>query len=99
MDVAKGETRRDAARKATGGNGGGRRGPVRPRSAAAAPPARREPRAAAAAPAAPRAPGPVRTCVACRAEAARGELVRLVEAPDGAIAVDVGARGPGRGAW
>lgn len=43
--------------------------------------------------------GPVRTCVACRQPAMRGELVRMVEGPDGAIAIDARARAAGRGAW
>jgi predicted RNA-binding protein YlxR (DUF448 family) len=41
----------------------------------------------------------VRTCVGCRAEAERDELVRLIEGPDGAIAVDPRGSGGGRGAW
>jgi uncharacterized protein len=40
-----------------------------------------------------------RTCVACRDEEERDELVRLVAGPDGQIAVDLRARLPGRGAW
>lgn len=40
-----------------------------------------------------------RTCVACRGEAERDELVRLVAGPEGQIAVDLRARLPGRGAW
>ena len=43
--------------------------------------------------------GPRRTCVACREEGAREDLVRLVVAPDGAVVVDLRARLPGRGAW
>jgi predicted RNA-binding protein YlxR (DUF448 family)/ribosomal protein L7Ae-like RNA K-turn-binding protein len=42
----------------------------------------------------------VRTCVACRKPGARDdELLRLVEGPDGEIAVDARARLGGRGAW
>lgn len=40
-----------------------------------------------------------RTCVACREEASRDELIRLVADPDGNIVVDLRARLPGRGAW
>lgn len=40
-----------------------------------------------------------RTCVACRAEAGRDELVRLVRSPDGAAVVDLKGSLPGRGAW
>lgn len=43
-------------------------------------------------------PGPVRTCVGCRARRPQGELIRLRR--DGAtLAVDLGRRGPGRGAY
>ena len=43
--------------------------------------------------------GPRRTCVACREEADRDELVRLVLSPDGEVVVDYRAKLPGRGAW
>ena len=42
---------------------------------------------------------PVRTCVACREEAGKRRLVRLVRRPDGAIVVDLTGRLPGRGAY
>jgi len=42
---------------------------------------------------------PVRTCVACRQEAGKGELVRFVRSADGAAAVDVTGRAHGRGAY
>ena len=42
---------------------------------------------------------PVRTCVACRREAGKGALVRIVRRPDGTAAVDSGGRSPGRGAY
>ncbi len=42
---------------------------------------------------------PTRTCVACREESGRGELLRLVESPDGRIALDARSRIGGRGAW
>ncbi len=42
---------------------------------------------------------PVRTCVACREEAGKGELIRLVRRPDGEIEVDMTGRMPGRGAY
>jgi predicted RNA-binding protein YlxR (DUF448 family)/ribosomal protein L7Ae-like RNA K-turn-binding protein len=44
-------------------------------------------------------PAPTRTCVACRDRAARDDLLRLVRAPDGELAIDLRARLPGRGAW
>lgn len=40
-----------------------------------------------------------RTCVACRSVVDRSSLVRLVEGPDGAIAVDAKSSQGGRGAW
>ena len=43
--------------------------------------------------------GPERTCVLTRRKAAKEELIRLALAPDGAVAPDVRARAPGRGAW
>jgi hypothetical protein len=42
---------------------------------------------------------PVRTCVACREEAGKGALVRVVRRPDGTAAVDRSGRAPGRGAY
>jgi len=42
---------------------------------------------------------PVRTCVACRQEAGKGELIRLVRRPDGGVALDSTGRAPGRGAY
>ena len=42
---------------------------------------------------------PQRTCVTCRSEAPRGELLRMVLAPDGELALDFGQRLPGRGAY
>ena len=42
---------------------------------------------------------PVRTCVACRQEAGKGSLVRVVRRADGAVAVDVTGRAQGRGAY
>ena len=42
---------------------------------------------------------PVRTCVACREEGAKGALVRLVRGPDGAACVDLNSGMPGRGAY
>ena len=40
---------------------------------------------------------PVRTCVACREEAGKGALVRVVRRPDGAAAVDRTGHAPGPG--
>ena len=42
---------------------------------------------------------PVRTCVACRQEAGKGELVRFVRGPDGTVSLDRTGRAPGRGAY
>jgi uncharacterized protein len=42
---------------------------------------------------------PVRTCVACRQEAGKGSLVRVVRSADGSAAVDVTGRAQGRGAY
>jgi uncharacterized protein len=42
---------------------------------------------------------PVRTCVACRQEAGKAELVRLVRRPEGSIELDLTGRMPGRGAY
>ena len=42
---------------------------------------------------------PVRTCVACRLEAGKGELIRLVRTPDGAVTLDRTGRAGGRGAY
>jgi hypothetical protein len=42
---------------------------------------------------------PARTCVGCRREAARRDLLRLVRSPDGVVRVDVEGSAPGRGAY
>jgi predicted RNA-binding protein YlxR (DUF448 family) len=42
---------------------------------------------------------PVRTCVACRLEAGKRELVRLFREPGGRVRVDSTGRSPGRGAY
>lgn len=42
---------------------------------------------------------PIRTCVACRQEAGKRTLTRLVRTPDGEVIVDTAARAPGRGAY
>ena len=42
---------------------------------------------------------PARTCVACRQEAGKAELVRVVRRPDGSVGVDATGREPGRGAY
>ena len=42
---------------------------------------------------------PVRTCVACRQEAGKAELIRVVRRPDGSTAIDRTGREPGRGAY
>ena len=43
--------------------------------------------------------GPVRKCILSGDREARGELIRLVLAPDGQVLPDVRAKAPGRGAW
>jgi uncharacterized protein len=43
--------------------------------------------------------GPVRTCVACRQEAGKAELIRIVRRPDGSIGLDRTGKEPGRGAY
>lgn len=42
---------------------------------------------------------PTRTCVACRTERQKRELVRVVRAPDGTTALDRSGKLPGRGAY
>ena len=42
---------------------------------------------------------PRRTCVACRQERDRRELVRLVRREEGIVVVDARGRAPGRGAY
>jgi len=42
---------------------------------------------------------PVRTCVGCREESLKPDLVRFVRSPDGHFVVDSTGRAPGRGAY
>lgn len=42
---------------------------------------------------------PVRTCVACRREGGKRDLVRFVRRPDGSVEVDRTGRMAGRGAY
>jgi predicted RNA-binding protein YlxR (DUF448 family) len=42
---------------------------------------------------------PTRTCVACRTERQKRDLVRVVRAPDGSVTLDASGRAPGRGAY
>jgi uncharacterized protein len=42
---------------------------------------------------------PVRTCVACRKEAGKRALARIVRGADGAAALDRTGHAPGRGAY
>jgi uncharacterized protein len=42
---------------------------------------------------------PVRTCVACRTERTKRELIRVVRLPDGGLALDTTGRRAGRGAY
>ena len=44
-------------------------------------------------------PVPLRTCVACRTERPKRELVRVVRTPDGSVALDPTGRLAGRGAY
>jgi len=41
----------------------------------------------------------MRTCVACRTERQKRELVRIVRTPDGTVMLDPTGRAPGRGAY
>ncbi len=42
---------------------------------------------------------PQRTCIVCRAQKDKGELVRIVRRPNGEIAVDRDGKAAGRGAY
>lgn len=42
---------------------------------------------------------PGRTCLGCRRQRPRAELIRVVRSPDGAACFDLEGRLPGRGAW
>ena len=42
---------------------------------------------------------PVRTCVACRMEAGKGALIRIVRRSEGGAAVDLTGQAGGRGAY
>ena len=42
---------------------------------------------------------PTRTCVACRTERQKRDLVRVVRAPDGGVSIDHSGRANGRGAY
>lgn len=42
---------------------------------------------------------PQRTCVACRSERPKREMVRIVRAPDGVVSVDPTGKQSGRGAY
>ncbi len=42
---------------------------------------------------------PIRQCVACRAKKEKRELVRVVRAPDGTVAIDTRGKMAGRGAY
>jgi uncharacterized protein len=42
---------------------------------------------------------PVRTCIACRQEAGKAELVRVVRRPDGSVELDRSGKQAGRGAY
>lgn len=40
-----------------------------------------------------------RTCVGCREEAPKREMIRVARTPDGAVLIDPSGRLPGRGAY
>jgi uncharacterized protein len=42
---------------------------------------------------------PIRTCVACREEAGKADLVRVVRRPDGSVGLDRSGKEAGRGAY
>jgi uncharacterized protein len=42
---------------------------------------------------------PLRTCIACRTERQKRDLVRIVRSPDGSVALDLTGRAHGRGAY
>lgn len=42
---------------------------------------------------------PVRTCIVCRREFSKGELLRIVKTPDGNFAIDPTGKLNGRGAY
>lgn len=42
---------------------------------------------------------PIRTCIACRQEAGKRELVRVVRTPSGSVQVDLTGKLAGRGAY
>lgn len=42
---------------------------------------------------------PQRTCVACRSERPKRDMVRIVRAPDGVVGVDLTGKKSGRGAY
>lgn len=42
---------------------------------------------------------PLRSCIACREQRPKRELIRIVRTPDGAIELDTKGKRPGRGAY
>lgn len=42
---------------------------------------------------------PIRSCVVCRRQSDKGDLIRIVRGTDGAVDVDPKGRKPGRGAY
>ena len=42
---------------------------------------------------------PLRTCIACREEKPKREMLRIVRSPEGAISLDFSGKLPGRGAY
>ena len=47
----------------------------------------------------PPRPTPTRSCIACRTARPKRDLLRVVRAPDGTVAIDPTGRAPGRGAY
>ncbi|HEU5003505.1 MAG TPA: YlxR family protein [Actinomycetota bacterium] len=43
--------------------------------------------------------GPIRQCAGCRVRRPKGELLRFVRTPEGAVEPDAAQRAPGRGAY
>ncbi len=42
---------------------------------------------------------PVRTCIACRTEKPKRDMLRIVKSPEGIISLDFSGKLPGRGAY
>ena len=42
---------------------------------------------------------PMRTCIGCRTEKPKRELIRVVRSPEGTLSLDFKGKAPGRGAY